>query len=163
VKSIHTWRTLGIAVAMAGVLGMMGGLARADEAATAPAHPRGEHGRFIDNLSGRIDQALDAASATDKQKAAIGPARDRLIDAMKTAKQDAKDHRGELLTLFEGDKLTAVQLRKFRSDRKSRFQPVMDASDNFLRVAHDTLRPEQRKSFAESLKATGFFGGGPQG
>src|SRR5262249_9639450 len=158
VKSIQSWRTLGIAVAMAGVLGMMGGLARADETATTTPHPRGEHGRFVENLSGRIDQALNAANATDPQTAAILPAKDRLIDAMTTAKQEARAHKGDLLTLFEGDKLSSTQLHKFRSDRKSRFQPVMDASDHFLQVAHDTLRPEQRKPFAESLKQnTPFF------
>jgi len=161
VKSIQRWRTLGIAVALTGVLGMGSSSARADEGATAVPHARGEHGRFVDHLSGRIDQALNAANATDQQKAAILPARDRLIAAMTTAKQEARAHKGDVLTLFEGDKLSASQLRKFRSDRKSRFQPVMDASDHFLQVAHDTLRPEQRKPFAESLKQSGFFGGGP--
>ncbi|HXJ82083.1 MAG TPA: periplasmic heavy metal sensor [Candidatus Methylomirabilis sp.] len=116
-------------------------------------------------LSDMLEKALDQASVTPEQRAAIYGARDRALAVMDSQRPDPRGQRDRMLALFEGPQLTQAQLDALRQQAEQQRQAIQAAVDRAIVEVHETLTPAQRKIVADYFRAHGPDGRmrGPHG
>lgn len=124
--------------------------------ARAFAHAAGRHhdpAAMKARVSAHIDEVLDAAHATDAQKAAIAAARDHVFAVMKEQHESRRGEMAQALALFQQDKLDPTAMEAHRAQQKAHLKAVGDAFEQAFRDAHDTLTAEQRKAVVDYVRA----------
>ena len=106
-------------------------------------------------LSDMLEKALDQASVTSEQRAAISAARDRALAVLDSQRPDPRGQRDRMLALFESPQLTQAQLDALRQQSDQQRQVVQAAVDRAIVEVHDTLNPAQRKIVAEYFRTHG--------
>jgi periplasmic protein CpxP/Spy len=153
-------RTL-IAVLAVPVIGLaVGALALTGAWAQGPGMHGGwgRPGMMKRMMSAMLDEALDQASVTADQRAAIHASRDRAFAAIDAQRPDPRAHRDQVLALFEGDKLDATQLQALHATMEQHHQAMQAAITQAIVEIHDTLTPEQRKLVASYVRDHGPAG-----
>jgi Spy/CpxP family protein refolding chaperone len=117
----------------------------------AIAHRCGHHGGKA--MIGKvIDGALDAAKATQPQRAAIEAARDHVFDTIEANKHDHEKDMQEAIALFSAPTLDQKALEAHRQRKVEGIQKIGDAIVQAISDAHDALTPPQRKAVADYLR-----------
>ncbi|HVQ76648.1 MAG TPA: periplasmic heavy metal sensor [Candidatus Binatia bacterium] len=100
-----------------------------------------------------IDDALDAATVTQGQRATIYAARDRVFAAVEEARKNRGARIEEVLALFEADSIDPAQADALRTLREQQHQQVADVIQQAVIEVHDVLSPAQRKALADYVRA----------
>jgi Spy/CpxP family protein refolding chaperone len=109
-------------------------------------------------VSAALDEALDQAAVSGEQRTAIYASRDRAFAALEANRPDRAAQRDQVLTLFEGERLDAGQLRAVHAQMEQRHQAIGDAITQAIVEIHDTLTPAQRQIVANYVRAHGPHG-----
>jgi len=127
------------------------------------ARHRGGPQMFHHMVTAHIDEALEAAKATQPQKDAIHAAVEHVFATLKDGHQDRATEMEEALSLFQAEKLDPNAVAAHRTKREAEMKKVGDAIVQAAFDAHDTLTAEQRRAVADYVRANhpdkGHFGG----
>ena len=149
--------TLVLIGATIGVAAMVG--ARAYAQAPGVMHGGMMHAGIMKRVvSAALDEALDQAAVSAEQRTAIYASRDRAFAAVEANRPDRAAQRDQVLTLFEGDRLDAGQLRTVHAQMEQRHQAIRDAITQAIVEIHDTLTPAQRQIVANYVRTHGPHG-----
>ena len=120
-----------------------------------PGH-RGKWGPAIMKkmASHKLDDALDAVSATAAQKVAIEAARDHVFAAFEEARGgDPAEHMEKALALFEADRVDPAAVQALRAEHLAKMRKAGDAVVQGIYDLHDALTPEQRRAMVDYVRA----------
>jgi periplasmic protein CpxP/Spy len=113
----------------------------------------GMHGRIMRRMvSAALDEALDQASVTPPQRAAIYASRDRAFAAVEAQHPDPRAQREQALALFEAEQIDTAQLETLHAQMEQRHQAIRTAITQAIVEIHDTLTPEQRHVVAQFVR-----------
>jgi len=115
-----------------------------------PAHRSSVMKRFV---SATIDDALDQASVTSEQRAAIHGARDRVFAAVEEHRKSRRPRLEEALRLFEANQVDPVQITALRQQGEEDHRKLADIISQAILEAHDVLTPGQRKVLADYVRS----------
>jgi protein CpxP len=113
----------------------------------------GRHGFMKRVITAHIDEALDQASATPEQRAAVYAARDRALGAWEAHRQTRTGRMQEVLTMFEADYLDPQQVQAYRQAREEEHRRIADAMSQAAMEVHQALTPAQRKIVADYVRS----------
>jgi uncharacterized membrane protein len=140
-------RKIGYALGTLGLLGLLAG--------TALAEGKAGKGGHFKAVSMKFGQAMEAIQATPEQRATLDAAQKQVLEAMKQARQQGKQHRAHALAGFEQDQFDLTAVQQARAAAQARMLAIQQAKDAFLKTAHGALNPEQRKAFVAFVRANG--------
>jgi Spy/CpxP family protein refolding chaperone len=122
----------------------------------------GAHGWMMKRMvSGMLDEALDQASVSAEQRAAIHASRDRAFAAFEAQRPDHDTQREQILAMFEADRVDPAQLEALHARMEEHRGAMRTAVTQAIVEIHGTLTPEQRKVVAQFVR--NHRPGGPGG
>jgi Spy/CpxP family protein refolding chaperone len=116
----------------------------------------GAKAAFIHRMIGKhIDEALDAAKVSDRQRTAIHEVRDRTFEKL-MAQHQGKDRGAEVervLSVFTGDRIDPQEVAALRAEHEAEMKQAGDTITEALTEVHDILTPAQRQAVAGYVRA----------
>ena len=113
----------------------------------------GPHGAMMKRMvSAMLDEALDKASVSAEQRAAVHASRDRAFAAFEAQRPDHDTQREQILAMFEADRVDPAQLEALHAQMERHRTAMRTAVTQAIVEIHDTLTPEQRKVVAQFVR-----------
>lgn len=113
-------------------------------------HKRAFMKRLVQN---RLDDALDEIKATDKQRATVMAAKDRVIAAIEQTHQGRGAEIDRLFDLFAADRIDGAQLEAMLAEHQANLGKLADALVGAIGDVHATLDAGQRKAVVDLVRA----------
>jgi periplasmic protein CpxP/Spy len=103
-------------------------------------------------VTGRVDDALDDVDATPEQRARVHAVKDRLLESVRTAREQRGADHAELLAAWRSPTPDAAALHARVDERLDALRAMAhQAVDGALEV-HQTLTPDQRERLAAKVE-----------
>ncbi len=132
--------------------GVAASLAVGAGAAALGAHGGGRHAIMRRVIAATIDDALDEASVTPEQRAAVHAARDRVFATVEAERTSRRAHLEEALALFEADQVDPGRVEALHQQGEAARLRIRTAIHEAIVEAHAVLTPAQRKVVADYVR-----------
>ena len=115
---------------------------------------QGGKAAFFHRMIGkRIDEALDAAKVSDKQRAAVHEIEGRTFEKLSALHKDKGGDMERVLTLFAGDRIDPQEVASMRAEHEAAMKQAGDTITQAITDVHDLLTPAQRKAVADYVRS----------
>ncbi len=118
---------------------------------------QGGHGGMREKFMGhmidsRIDAALDEVKATSAQRATVIAAKDRVLAALQSSRQDPGADFDKALALFASDKIDGTQVEAMRAEHLAKIRKVADTIVQAISDVHASLSAAQRNTLVDWVR-----------
>lgn len=117
-------------------------------------HRGGNRGEWMKKrITGKIDDALDAAGVTGPARDVVYAERDKVFAAFEKMRGGRKEHMDKVLSLFQADTIAKSDLAALRQEHLDRMNEIGDVIQTAIVNVHDALDAKQRASLVTYVKA----------